>query len=162
MGKFLEFKTILDIVAQLKKQNKTIVTTNGCFDIMHLGHLNYLSKAKLHGDILIVGINSDRSVKSIKGKFRPINNEVSRAQMVSGLSCVDYAFIFDEDTPIDFLKEIQPDIHVKADDYSVKTLPEAQTIFEIGAELKFIPVTQGYSTTDIIDKIIVTYINNEK
>lgn len=162
MGKFLEFKTVLDIVTQLKKQQKTIVTTNGCFDIMHLGHLNYLSRAKLYGDVLIVGINSDKSVKSIKGEFRPINNESSRAQVVSGLSCVDYTFIFDEDTPIDFLSLIQPDIHVKADDYSVKTLPEAKTVFELGAELKFIPITQGYSTTDIIDKIIVTYINKEK
>ena len=162
MGSLLKLDTIIDIVYQLKEQNKNIVTTNGCFDIMHVGHLHYLTKAKQLADILIVGINSDKSVKTIKGEFRPINNEIARAEMVSGLTCVDYTFIFDEDTPIKFLKKIKPHVHVKADDYTVKTLPEAQTVFDLGAELKFVPLTQGYSSTDIIDKIVVNYINNRE
>lgn len=162
MGQLLEFNTLLKVIEELKAQGKTIVTTNGCFDLMHLGHLNYLSQAKLCGDILVVGVNTDKSVQTIKGPSRPINNELDRALLLAGLFCIDYVFLFDEDTPVTFLKKIKPHIHVKADDYSVKSLPEAETVFSLGAELKFIPLTQGRSTTDIIDKIVVNYMHYDK
>lgn len=162
MGQFLQFETLLKLIEELKAQGKTIVTTNGCFDIIHVGHLNYLSQAKLCGDILIVGVNSDKSVQTIKGPSRPINNEHDRAMLLAGLCCVDYVFLFDEDTPRTFLNKIKPNVHIKADDYSVKNLPEAETVFKLGAQLKFIPLTHGHSTTDIIDKIVVNYMHYDK
>lgn len=162
MGKFLELDTIKQIVKELKKQDKTVVTTNGCFDILHVGHLNYLLQASRCGDILIIGINTDNSVRKIKGHSRPINNERDRAQLIAGIECVDYVFLFDEDTPVEFIKQIKPNVHVKGDDYTVKNLPEAETVFKLGAELKFIPLTQGHSTTDIIDKIVVSYLHHDK
>ncbi|MEW5820621.1 MAG: adenylyltransferase/cytidyltransferase family protein, partial [Cyanobacteriota bacterium] len=117
-------------------------------------HYDYLLKAKKFGDILIVGINSDNSVKNIKGPSRPINNEIDRARLVAALDCVDYTFLFDESTPDTFISIIRPDIHVKGDDYDINTLPEANTVLNIGAELKFVSLTEGKSTTNIIEKII--------
>lgn len=162
MGQLLELKTLIDIIEQLKKQGKSIVTTNGCFDIIHIGHYNYLSDASKQGDILLVGVNTDNSIKRIKGPSRPIVPEQDRAGLVAGLDCVDYVFLFDEDTPLEYLNKIKPHVHVKGDDYSVKTLPEAETVFKLGAELKFIPLTRGRSTSDIIDKIVINYMHYDK
>lgn len=153
MGLFLKLETILQIVEELRKQEKTIVTTNGCFDILHAGHVDYLSKAKQSGDILIVGINTDHSVRKIKGPSRPINNEVDRALLVAALVCVDYTFLFNEETPVDFLEKISPDVHVKGGDYTSETLPEAKTVEKLGAQLKFISLTWGKSTTELIQRI---------
>ena len=122
-------RTELDnLLKKLREEGKTIVTTNGCFDILHVGHVRYLEKTKSFADVLIVALNSDKSVKSIKGDSRPINNENDRAEVLSGLKSVDYVVLFDEDSPIDLLLQIKPDVYTKGADYTVETLPEAKPI----------------------------------
>lgn len=142
-----------DLLKKLKEQGKTIVTTNGCFDILHVGHVRYLEKAKSFGDVLIVALNSDKSVKSIKGESRPINNENDRAEVLSGLRSVDYVVLFDEDSPIDLLLQIKPDVHTKGADYTIESLPEAKGIMEAGGRIEFISFVEGKSTTSIIEKM---------
>ncbi len=145
-----ELKNILN---RLRAEGKTIVTTNGCFDILHAGHVRYLEKAKSFGDILIVALNSDKSVKSIKGEGRPINNENDRAEVLSALRSVDYVVLFDEDSPLDLLLQIKPDVHTKGADYTIETLPEAKGIMENGGRIEFITFVEGKSTTSIIEKM---------
>ena len=147
-------QTELDnVIKSLKAKNKTIVTTNGCFDILHVGHVRYLEQAKSYGDILIVALNSDKSVKKIKGENRPINNENDRAEVLSALRSVDYVVLFDETSPIDLLLKIKPDVHTKGADYNIETLPEAKGIIEAGGRIEFIPFVQGKSTTAVIEKM---------
>ncbi len=142
-----------NLLKKLRDENKTIVTTNGCFDILHVGHVRYLEKTKTFADVLIVALNSDKSVKSIKGESRPINNENDRAEVLSGLKSVDYVVLFDEDSPIDLLLEIKPDVYTKGADYTVETLPEAKKIMEAGGRIEFISFVEGKSTTSIIEKM---------
>lgn len=142
-----------NLLKKLRNENKTIVTTNGCFDILHVGHVRYLEKTKSFADVLIVALNSDKSVKSIKGESRPINNENDRAEVLSGLKSVDYVVLFDEDSPIDLLLEIKPDVYTKGADYTVETLPEAKKIIEAGGRIEFISFVEGKSTTSIIEKM---------
>ena len=142
-----------NLLTDLKSKGKTIVTTNGCFDILHVGHVRYLEKAKSFGDVLIVALNSDKSVKSIKGEGRPINNENDRAEILSALRSVDYVVLFDEDSPINLLLKIKPDVHTKGADYSVETLPEAKGIIASGGRIEFISFVEGKSTTSIIEKM---------
>lgn len=142
-----------DLLKKLREEEKTIVTTNGCFDILHVGHVRYLEKTKSYADVLIVALNSDKSVKSIKGENRPINNENDRAEVLSALRSVDYVVLFDEDSPIDLLLKIKPDVYTKGADYTVETLPEAKKILEIGTKIEFISFVEGKSTTSIIDKM---------
>jgi rfaE bifunctional protein nucleotidyltransferase chain/domain len=132
---------------------KTIVTTNGCFDILHVGHVRYLQKTKEFADKLIVALNSDVSVKKIKGPDRPVNNENDRAEILCALECVDYVVLFDESSPEQLLLEIKPDVHTKGADYTVETLPEAKAIMENGGRIEFIKFVEGKSTTSIIEKI---------
>src|SRR3989338_10065477 len=117
--KIITLKKLIPIVNKLKKQNKKIVTTNGVFDILHLGHVKYLEQAKKLGDILIVGVNTDKSVKQYKSYKRPINDEKSRIGVLAGLESVDYTFLFNENDPRKWLGRIKPDIHVKAGDYKL-------------------------------------------
>ena len=145
-----ELNNLLD---KLRKEEKTIVTTNGCFDILHVGHVRYLEKTKTFADVLIVALNSDKSVKSIKGDSRPINNENDRAEVLSALKSVDYVVLFDEDSPIDLLLQIKPDVYTKGADYTVETLPEAKPIMEAGGRIEFISFVEGKSTTSIIEKM---------
>ncbi len=142
-----------DLLKKLREEGKTIVTTNGCFDILHVGHVRYLEKTKSYADVLIVALNSDKSVKSIKGENRPINNENDRAEVLSALKSVDYVVLFDEDSPINLLLQIKPDVYTKGADYNVETLPEAKKIMEIGTRIEFISFVEGKSTTSIIDKM---------
>ncbi len=142
-----------NLLKRLREEGKTIVTTNGCFDILHVGHVRYLEKTKSFADVLIVALNSDKSVKSIKGDSRPINNENDRAEVLSGLKSVDYVVLFDEDSPIDLLLEIKPDVYTKGADYTVETLPEAKPIMEAGGRIEFISFVEGKSTTSIIEKM---------
>lgn len=141
------------LLKMLRKNGKTIVTTNGCFDILHVGHVRYLEETKKYGDVLIVALNSDKSVKSIKGEGRPINNELDRAEVLNALKSVDYVVLFDEDSPSNLLAEIKPDVHTKGADYNVDTLPEAKIIMENGGRLEFIQFVPGKSTTSTIAKI---------
>src|SRR3989344_1680230 len=126
--KIKTIKELKEIIGELKKQNKKIVTTNGVFDILHIGHIRYLQKAKKLGDVLIVAINSDSSVRKIKGPKRPLNNENDRAEMLASLQCIDFVAIFDEENPIKFLEEIKPDVHAKGGDYKISQIIEKDTV----------------------------------
>lgn len=141
------------LLKKLRAEGKTIVTTNGCFDILHVGHVRYLEETKKFGDVLIVALNSDASVRRLKGEVRPINNEMDRAEVLNGLKSVDYVVLFDEDSPADLLAKIKPDVHTKGADYTVETLPEAKIILENGGRLEFIKFVEGKSTTNTIKKI---------
>ena len=127
--------------------------TNGCFDILHIGHIRYLQEAKKLGDILIVGLNSDASVKRIKGPERPVNSEQDRAELLCALGCVDYVVIFEEDTPIDLIIKVQPDVLVKGGDYINEYVVGTKEVEARGGELVLIPFVEGRSTTNIIKKI---------
>lgn len=153
MGKLVQKEKLEDLIRYLRKQGKTIVVTNGCFDILHAGHVRYLKKSKEFGDVLIVGLNSDKSVKIIKGPKRPINNEQDRAEVLCALSSVDYVILFDEPSPRDLLEVIKPNIYTKGADYSLKTLPEADVVLKNNGWVEFIELVEGRSTTKIIDKI---------
>lgn len=141
------------LAAQLKNKGNTIVFTNGCFDILHAGHVRYLSAAKQLGDYLILGLNSDDSVRRLKGADRPINHEVDRAEVVAALASVDYVVIFNETTAEQLMNEVKPDIYVKGGDYSAETLPEAKVVAAYGGKTVFIPLVEGRSSTRIIAKI---------
>lgn len=141
------------IVNLAKEQGKKIVFTNGCFDILHVGHISYLENAKKQGDILIVGVNSDASTRRLKGPTRPINNENDRACMLSALKSVDYTVIFDEDTPEDLIAYLKPSIHVKGGDYKKEDLPETKIVEAYGGKVVILNFVEGKSTTNIINKI---------
>lgn len=153
MGQIQRRETIVQLVNELRKQGKTIVTTNGCFDILHVGHVRYLQKTKSFADISIVLLNSDKSVRAIKGEGRPINNENDRAEILCALSCVDYVVMFDENSPAALLDEIKPDVYTKGADYTMETLPEADIMRKNGTRVEFISFVEGKSTTNIIKKI---------
>lgn len=153
MGIVVERKNVISLINDLKGQGKTIVTTNGCFDILHIGHLRYLQKAKRLGDILVVALNSDSSTRALKGETRPINKQNDRAELLAGLSCVDIVVIFNETSPEKLLLEIVPDVHTKGADYTIETLPEARAIIAAGGRIEFIDFVEGKSTTNVISKI---------
>lgn len=133
---------------------KKIVFTNGCFDLLHPGHVDYLSQARDLGDVLIVGLNSDNSVKRLeKGTNRPINQENARGLVLAGLSCVDKIVIFDEDTPYELIKSIQPDVLVKGSDYAIENIVGYDVVSAKGGLICTIQFLEGYSTTQIIRKI---------
>lgn len=144
---------IRDLIDKIHKQGKTVVTTNGCFDILHVGHVRYLEKTKTFADYLIVLLNSDKSVRSIKGPTRPINNEADRAEILSALRCVDYVVLFDEDSPRNLLDEMKPDVYTKGADYTMETLPEADIMIKNNTRVEFIEFVEGKSTTKTIEKI---------
>lgn len=141
------------LIDTIHHAGKTVVTTNGCFDILHVGHVRYLEKTKTFGDFLIVLLNSDKSVKSIKGPSRPINNEMDRAEILSALRCVDYVVLFDEDSPRNLLDEMKPDVYTKGADYTMETLPEADIMKKNGTRVEFIDFVEGKSTTNTIEKM---------
>lgn len=143
------------IVQDYKQRGKKIVWTNGCFDLLHGGHMKYLEKARQFGDILIVGLNSDASVKRLKGPERPILKQGERAEVLSALECVDHILIFNEENVAQHLEQIEPDIYVKGGDYDIKRIDqeEKKVLLEHQAKIKFIPFIKGYSSSDIIEKI---------
>jgi rfaE bifunctional protein nucleotidyltransferase chain/domain len=152
-NKIIAFNDIEGFCRKKKQEGKTIVTTNGCFDILHMGHVGYLEQASVLGDVLIVGINSQDSVKRIKGSGRPVTSEIGRISVVAALGFVDYCVLFYEDTPVELLKKIKPDIHVKGGDYSPDDLIEKKVIEDNGGVIKILPLVSGYSTTSIVDKL---------
>ena len=153
MGIFVSRNKIQEIVKDLRKNNQTIVVTNGCFDILHVGHVRYLQETKNCADKLIVLVNSDKSVRAIKGEGRPINSENDRAEVLCALSAVDYAVLFDETSPAALIDEIKPDFYTKGGDYTLETLPERDVILKNNIKVKFINFVDGKSTTRIINKI---------
>ena len=153
MGLFVSQDEIIKIVSNGQKNGKTFVVTNGCFDILHVGHVRYLQKTKTLADYSIVMLNSDKSVKAIKGDSRPINNEQDRAEMLSALSCVDYVVLFEENSPANLLEAIKPNIYTKGADYTIETLPERDVVLRNNIKVEFIEFVQGKSTTNVINKI---------
>ena len=151
--KIVSIDEIEKISKSAGKKRRTIVTSNGCFDILHTGHVEYLEEASSLGDILIIGINSDSSVKKIKGKDRPVNSENDRASIVASLGFVDYCVIFNEDTPVELLNKIRPDIHVKGGDYRADEIIEKKIVEENGGIIKILPLVRGYSTTGLLDRL---------
>lgn len=145
-----EFKKVRD---SFRSRNKKLVFTNGCFDILHRGHASYLNEAKSLGDILIVGVNSDRSVKGLKGRGRPVHNDNDRAFMLDNLKSVDYAIIFDEDTPYELIKEIMPEYLVKGGDWKEDDIVGADIVKASGGKVVSLKFIDNYSTTGILDKI---------
>jgi len=137
----------------LKKKGKKIVFTNGCFDILHIGHISLLEKAKEYGDVLVLGLNTDDSIKRLKGPSRPIINQQERIKILSALEYVNYIVLFDENNPYNLIKRIKPDIHVKGEDYKEKTMPEAKIVKSYGGKIVLLPLTTNISTTNIINKI---------
>lgn len=146
-------------IVKLQKAGKRVVFTNGVFDILHIGHLTYLEEAGNLGDVLVVGVNSDASVKVNKGDKRPINSEKNRAYVLLGTKFVDYAVIFDEKTPEKLLDVLKPDVHVKGGDYKKEDLPETKIVEGNGGEVKILSFVDNVSTTQIINKIIEAYKN---
>jgi len=149
---YTDYNEIGQVVEQLRAKGKKIVTTNGVFDILHIGHLRYLAEAKKYGNILVVGINCDDSVKELKGEERPIIPQFARAEMVANLKPVDYVVIFKERDPRKFLKFIKPDFHIKGGDYKMEQIIERDVVKKYGGEVVLIPMIKGYSTTNIIRK----------
>ncbi|HHE37482.1 MAG TPA: D-glycero-beta-D-manno-heptose 1-phosphate adenylyltransferase [Candidatus Cloacimonetes bacterium] len=141
------------IVKELKKSGKQVVFTNGCFDIIHAGHVQYLQEAKNLGDILIIGLNSDESVRKLKGKNRPLNNELNRAIVLSGFYFVDYVVIFEEDTPYDLINLIKPDILVKGGDWKIQDIVGSDIVLKKKGKVKSLSFKDGFSTTKLINKI---------
>ncbi|MFN4145029.1 MAG: D-glycero-beta-D-manno-heptose 1-phosphate adenylyltransferase [Runella sp.] len=144
-------------VKDWKQLGQKIVFTNGCFDIVHLGHIDYLEKARALGDKLILGLNTDASVNRLKGPSRPVVNEYARARLMAALSFVDAVILFDEPTPLELIQTICPDILVKGDDYSLNNIVGADFVVGRGGVVETIPLVKGYSTTSLIEKIKNSY-----
>ena len=151
--RILSREELMQEIPRLRLKSKTIVFTNGVFDILHEGHIAVLTEAASFADILIVGINSDSSVKKLKGDSRPVNNQDSRALIVASLIVVDTVVIFDEETPLELIKMIKPDVLVKGGDYTLETVVGAKEVLADGGKVEIVPIRDGFSTTNIINRI---------
>jgi rfaE bifunctional protein nucleotidyltransferase chain/domain len=157
-----KIKSLDEIVeerARLRERGRKLVFTNGCFDILHVGHVRYLNQARALGDALVVAINSDRSVRKIKGESRPIVPESERAEVLAALSCVDYVFIFDDPTPKRIIDAIVPDVLVKGADWSLSEIVGRDTVENAGGVVLNVPLVEGSSTTSIIQRILEHFGN---
>ena len=152
-SKILDKERLLVKLTDWKEENKKIVFTNGCFDLIHLGHIEVIARSADLGDILIIGVNTDNSIKRLKGKNRPIVEEISRAKQLAALEFVDAVVLFDQDTPIDLIKMINPNIITKGGDYNTDQVIGNDIVTQNDGEVVIIPLTQGYSTTSILEKI---------
>lgn len=159
VNKTLSFSQAQEIRRQAKAAGKKVVFTNGVFDILHRGHVEYLQKAREMGDLLIIGLNSDASVRRIKGPQRPLCGQEDRAVVLSALACVDHIVLFDEDTPQKLIETLMPDILVKGADYSVEQIVGADVVLKNGGKVLPIELTPGRSTTELIKKVVETYSN---
>jgi rfaE bifunctional protein nucleotidyltransferase chain/domain len=152
-AKIFDRKKLENQLAVWRFKDKKIVFTNGCFDLLHLGHIDYLSKAKDQGDVLIVGVNTDSSVQRLKGKNRPVTDEISRSMIMASLQFVSAVVLFDEDTPYDLIQQVQPDVLVKGSDYTPEDIVGYDVVKAKGGEIVTIDFLKGYATTGIIEKI---------
>ena len=144
---------IAELCQILRDGGQKVVFTNGCFDILHAGHVRYLAKARSYGDCLVLGLNTDASVQRIKGPTRPINNQVDRAEVAGALKYVDYVVFFDEPTAEELIQEVHPDVYVKGGDYTLETLPEGRIVLGYGGSVELVKLVEGRSTTNVIAKI---------
>lgn len=150
MGTVSVLPELKEKLNELKGQGKRIVSTNGCFDILHVGHVRFLQAARSLGDVLVVGVNSDASVKRLKGPTRPVIGQADRAEILAALGCVDFVCIFEEDTPVEFLKGVQPNVHAKGADYKPSDLAETPVVESFGGQVNIIELVPGKSTTSIV------------
>ncbi|MES2856812.1 MAG: D-glycero-beta-D-manno-heptose 1-phosphate adenylyltransferase [Bdellovibrionota bacterium] len=153
MGKVVQSWNDLKTNLAALRGGRKVVFTNGCFDILHVGHVRYLKEARAQGDILVLGLNTDRSVSVLKGPNRPVQNENARAEILAALECVDFVTLFDEDTPEKLIKEIRPDVLVKGGDYKIETIVGADFVMSYGGQVKPLQFVDGSSTTSIIEKL---------
>ena len=144
---------IKEVCAATRAKGATVVFTNGCFDVLHAGHVRYLAKARAMGDFLVIGLNSDASVRRLKGNNRPINTEDDRAEVLDALRAVDAVTIFGEPTAEALIEIVRPDVYVKGGDYTLETLPEARIVTGYGGRVEFVPLVEGRSTTNVIERI---------
>lgn len=154
--KIFNKSTIADFCDNQRAVGRKLVFTNGCFDLLHVGHVDLLERAKALGDVLIVGLNSDESVRRLKGDSRPVNNLQARAKVLLALQAVDAVVVFEEDTPVEILEIVRPDIHVKGGDYVADKLPEAETVRRHGGEIVILPLVEGFSSTGLLAKSTFT------
>jgi len=159
-GSILNLSNLLNKLDEHKKKNQRIVFTNGCFDILHIGHVRYLSEAKSQGDVLVVGLNSDASVRKIKEEQRPIVDQDQRAEILASLKCVDYVTIFNDADPFELISAIKPDVLVKGADWKEEDIIGADVVKANGGKVVRVPVVPESSTTDIIKKIIKLYTDD--
>lgn len=157
-GKVVGLDQMALIRRQIKAEGKKVVFTNGCFDILHLGHVRYLEQAKALGDVLVIGVNGDASVRRLKGDRRPIQGQDERAQIVAALRSVDYVVVFDDDTAEPLVAALRPDVYVKGGDYAEgRNLPEAAIVRSYGGAVAILPFVAGHSTTDVVKTIVDRY-----
>ena len=152
-SKIVDFSEIRNLVSKWKSDGNRIVFTNGCFDVLHFGHVSYLAEAKDLGDKMIIGLNSDASVKRLKGETRPINGQHERAVLLAALQFVDAVVIFDEDTPVKLIKNVKPDFLVKGGDYTIDTIVGANFVMSYGGKVITIPLVENFSSSIIIKKL---------
>lgn len=162
MSKITPRNELKATVERLKREGKKVVFTNGCFDILHAGHTRYLREARKLGDALILALNSDSSVRSIKGPMRPIVPETERAEVVASLDSVDYVTVFDELTPLELIEFLRPDVIVKGGDWAEKDIVGAETVSQWGGRVAIMPEIEGASTTNIIDKVLQVYRSGDE
>ncbi len=148
-----EMAEVVQALARRRKQGERVVFTNGCFDLLHVGHLRYLRKAREFGQVLVVGVNSDASVRRLKGPERPVVGQAERAEMVAALEPVDFVVIFEEDTPERMIQILRPDVHVKGGDYRMEDLPEAKVVEACGGRVEIVAAVRGHSTRLMIERI---------
>ena len=153
MNNVLTHNSLNIIISKIRSDHKKLVFTNGCFDIIHPGHIHVLSKAKLFGDILVVGLNSDKSVKKLKGKERPLVNESDRSKILLSIKYVDYVIIFDELTPREIIEKIKPDTLVKGGDYMINDIVGSKFVIDSGGRVEIVKFLDGYSSSNYIDNI---------
>ncbi len=153
MGRLINKEELQVVLDKIKEEGKTLAVTNGCFDILHVGHVRYLNMSSQCADYLMVLLNSDKSVRAIKGETRPINKQEDRAEVLSALNCIDFVMFFDENSPAKLLEEIKPDVYTKGTDYNLENLPEAKSIQSYGGKIAFIDLVEGVSTTKILEKL---------
>jgi D-beta-D-heptose 7-phosphate kinase/D-beta-D-heptose 1-phosphate adenosyltransferase len=157
VDKIKKEKDLLGVIHQLKQEGRKIVMTNGCFDLIHVGHVRYLQEAKHQGDVLIVALNTDQSARSLKGPQRPIVPEDERAEILAALACVDYVILFDEPTPLRLIEKLIPHVLVKGGDWQTHRIVGAQVVENSGGKVLSIPMTPGRSTSNLIEKILQMY-----
>ena len=153
MSKVKALPEISTLVSEHQKTGKTVVFANGCFDLLHVGHIRYLEAARALGDILVLGLNGDKSVRQLKGPGRPLMNQEERAEILAALECVDYLVIFDEPTAKEVLETLQPNIHAKGTDYTRESVPERETVLSYGGSIAIVGDPKDHSTKDFLRQI---------
>lgn len=154
MGQFLDESELIRGLASLRSQGRKIVFTNGCFDILHVGHIRYLQEARALGDVLVVGLNSDSSVRALKGESRPIQSEDERGEILAALACVDFVTLFSESTPLRLISQVKPNILVKGGDWPIEKIVGADLVQREGGKVLTLQFVPGRSTSSILQKIV--------